>query len=107
MTRRIAPLFFILLGLLSMAAGPAGRAAPVMIDSGMPIFDDNGNFLHAHGGGLIKVGSFYYWFGENRNFNGDDSFFAVSCYRSPNLRDWEFRNHVLRSTSAADCRRKT
>ena len=23
--------------------------------------------MHAHGGGVLKVGSYYYWFGENRN----------------------------------------
>ena len=77
-------------------------AAPVHIDSGHPILDDNGHFVHAHGGGLIKSGDYYYWFGENRNFNGDDSFHAVSCYRSTNLRDWEFRNHVLRSNDDVD-----
>lgn len=78
------------------------EASPITIDSGHPILDDNGNFLHAHGGGVIRVGDYFYWFGENRNFNSDDSFHAVSCYRSTNLRDWEFRNHVLRSSDDPD-----
>jgi hypothetical protein len=75
---------------------------PTTVDSGHPILDDNGLFLHTHGGGLIRVGAYYYWFGENRNYNTDDTFHAVSCYRSTNLRDWEFRNHVLRSSDDPD-----
>ncbi|HKO50192.1 MAG TPA: RICIN domain-containing protein, partial [Polyangiaceae bacterium] len=49
---------------------------------------------------MIKVADYYYWFGENRNPNG--SFYAVSSYRSRDLRNWEFRKDVLRSTSHAE-----
>jgi hypothetical protein len=56
--------------------------------------------VHAHGGGALKVGSYYYWFGENRN--ADDTFKAVSVYRSTDLRTWEFRNNVLTPSSAAE-----
>jgi hypothetical protein len=56
--------------------------------------------VHAHGGGVIKVGSYYYWFGENRN--ADDTFNAVSVYRSTDLQNWEFRNNVLTRSSAAE-----
>lgn len=87
---------------LTLACASRVTAEPVTIDNGTPILDDNGDFVHAHGGGMIKVGAYYYWFGENRNYNGNDTFFAVSCYRSTNLRDWEFRNHVLRATSASE-----
>ena len=40
--------------------------------------------MHAHGGGVIKVGEYYYWFGENRN--ADNTFRYVSAYRSTDLR---------------------
>ena len=56
--------------------------------------------MHAHGGGVLKVGSYYYWFGENRN--ADNTFRAVSVYRSTDLKNWEFRNNVLTQSSAAE-----
>ena len=38
----------------------------------------------------------YYWIGEDRTGRN-----RVSCYRSANLRDWEFRNHILTVDSLA------
>jgi len=70
-------------------------AEPVIFDNGYPLFDTYADVLHAHGGGILKYGEYFYYFGENRNYNGDDTFFAVSCYRSKDLKNWEFRNHVL------------
>lgn len=78
-------------------AGPA-QAAPQTITNGTQFTDTSGNPLHAHGGGVLKVGSYYYWFGENRN--SDNTFRYVSAYRSTDLKNWEFRNHVL--TEATD-----
>src|SRR5262245_11575513 len=75
-------------------------AAPVTVTNGVQFTDASGALLHAHGGGMIKVGSYYYWFGENRN--PDATFRAVSVYRSTDLRTWEFRNNVLTQGSAAE-----
>lgn len=66
--------------------------------NGVQWADTTGDPIQAHGGGVLKVGDDYYWFGENRNPDG--TFFAVSAYRSRDLKQWEFRNHVLRMTSA-------
>ena len=90
---------------LAVAAGPAvlaapAQATPASVTNGTQFTDTNGNGVHAHGGGVIKVGDFYYWFGENRN--ADDTFKAVSVYRSRDLRSWEFRRDVLTSASAAE-----
>ena len=52
--------------------------------------DVNGEPIHAHGGYIISYEGWYYWYGEDRR---DRSY--VSCYRSRNLTDWEFRNHIL------------
>ncbi|MEN3359836.1 MAG: hypothetical protein V7637_3818, partial [Mycobacteriales bacterium] len=82
-----------------VAAGPA-VAAPVAVANGTQFTDTAGNVVHAHGGGVIAVGGFYYWFGENRNPDG--TFKAVSVYRSADLRTWEFRNNVLTQSSAAE-----
>ncbi|HWS36565.1 MAG TPA: beta-xylosidase, partial [Actinoplanes sp.] len=85
--------------LLLVLPAPA-QAAPLTITNGVQFTDTAGAGLHAHGGGVLKVGSYWYWFGENRN--ADDTFRAVSVYRSSDLRNWEFRNDVLTSSSASE-----
>ncbi|WP_328907171.1 RICIN domain-containing protein [Streptomyces sp. NBC_00234] len=95
-----AALFSALAALLLslLAAVGTAHAAPVPIANGTQFTGPDGNPVHAHGGGVIKVGEYYYWFGEDRN--ADNSFRYVSAYRSVDLRTWEFRNHVL--TQAGD-----
>lgn len=76
------------------------EAATVAVSNGTQFKDVSAGIVHAHGGGIIKVGEYYYWFGENRNANG--TFRYVSCYRSTDLKNWEFRNNVLTQSSAAE-----
>lgn len=57
--------------------------------NGVQWADTDGNPIQAHGGGMLRVGQDYYWFGENRNANG--SFYAVSAYRSRDVRRWAAR----------------
>ncbi|MBD3003637.1 MULTISPECIES: RICIN domain-containing protein [unclassified Streptomyces] len=85
------------LGLLAPLAGSA-QAAPVTVANGTQFTTTSGEVVHAHGGGVIKSGGYYYWFGENRN--ADNTFRYVSAYRSTDLKTWEFRRHVL--TQATD-----
>lgn len=75
-------------------------ASTVTIPNATQFKDTAGNFIQAHGGGVIRVGNYYYWFGENRN--DDDTFYAVSCYRSTDLKNWEFRNNVLTQNTASE-----
>ncbi|WP_329363031.1 RICIN domain-containing protein [Streptomyces sp. NBC_01483] len=82
-----------------VTAGPA-QAAAQTITNGTQLSDTSGNVVHAHGGGVIKVGSYYYWFGEDRN--ADNTFRYVDAYRSTDLKNWEFRNHVLTQSSASE-----
>ncbi|MFI9638658.1 RICIN domain-containing protein [Micromonospora sp. NPDC051925] len=82
-----------------LTATPA-QAAPVTLPNGTQFTDAAGAGVHAHGGGMIKVGGYYYWFGENRN--DDSTFRYVSVYRSTDLRTWEFRNNVLTQASAGE-----
>lgn len=82
-----------------LAALPA-RAAAQTIVNGTQFKDTSGAAVHAHGGGVIKVGGYYYWFGEDRN--ADNTFEYVDAYRSTDLKSWEFRNHVLTRASAAE-----
>ncbi|WP_306324447.1 RICIN domain-containing protein [Streptomyces venezuelae] len=81
-----------------LGAMGTAHAASVTVDNATQFTDPAGNPVHAHGGGVVKVGSYYYWFGEDRN--ADNSFRYVSAYRSTDLKTWEFRNHVL--SQAAD-----
>ena len=85
--------------LMSAPAAPALDAA-VTVTNGGQFTTTNGSPVHAHGGGIIKVGSWYYWFGEHRT--EDNRFRYVDCYRSQDLKNWEFRNHVLTQSSAAE-----
>ena len=58
--------------------------------------DSLGRPVHAHGGQILPHQGVYYWIGEDRTGRN-----RVSCYRSVNLRDWEFRNHILTVDSLA------
>ena len=58
--------------------------------------DSLGRPVHAHGGQILLRQGMYYWIGEDRTGRN-----RASCYRSANLRDWEFRNHILTVDSLA------
>jgi len=72
-------------------------AAAVNVVNAIQFRDSSGNLVNAHGGGMIKVGSFYYWFGENR-----DGTNLVSAYRSTDLKSWTLRAHVLRKNMGGE-----
>lgn len=75
-------------------------STPVTITNGTQFKDTSGNIIHAHGGGLIKYGSHYYWYGEYRD--SSNYFLGVRCYRSTDLKNWEYRGEVLAPNSAAE-----
>ncbi|PPS77183.1 MULTISPECIES: RICIN domain-containing protein [Streptomyces] len=101
MRRACTTLLALCLGLFGAlaTAGPA-QAAPQTITNGTQFTDTSGGPVHAHGGGVLKIGSYYYWFGEHRN--ADNTFRYVDAYRSSDLKNWEFRNHVLTEASAPE-----
>ena len=54
--------------------------------------DTNGNRIHAHGGSVMYLDGFYYWYGENKEFTQPDNdiwHWGVRCYRSSDLYNWE------------------
>ena len=57
--------------------------------------DEDGNHIQAHGGGILKVGKVWYWYGEQRSRGLDSSRRFVSCYRSPDLLHWKFMENAL------------
>ncbi|GIH25342.1 beta-xylosidase [Acrocarpospora phusangensis] len=97
--RRAAAAALLVAGAVVAQPAPA-QAAPVTITNGTQFRDTAGNVVHAHGGGMLKSGAYHYWFGENRN--ADNTFRAVSVYRSTDLLNWEFRRDVLTRTSNAE-----
>ena len=58
--------------------------------------DDRGQHIQAHGGGILKLGDKYYWFGEDRTRGLDPAKRYLSCYCSTNLAQWQFRRQVVR-----------
>ena len=68
--------------------------------NGTPWLDTDGNSIQAHGGHIIQHNGFWYWYGENRT---DDNY--VSCYRSTDLMNWEFRNNILTKNSGTEITR--
>ena len=55
--------------------------------------------LHAHGGGMLKYGGYYYWYGEWRNQNSTIN--RVPVYRSTDLKNWEYRGAALSSSEVS------
>lgn len=51
-----------------------------VIVSGATWTDTSGNVIQAHGAGIFKVGSTFYWVGEDKSHNSA-LFKAVSCYK--------------------------
>jgi hypothetical protein len=84
---------------LSLSVLPA-HAAPVTITPAGAFKDTSGRYIQAHGGGITKVGSTYYWFGEDKTNGG--SFQNVPCYSSTDLATWKFVNNVLKRQSSGD-----
>ncbi len=58
--------------------------------NGQIVTDTDGNIMHCHGAGILEHDGWYYLFGEDRRDRR-----RVSCYRSKDLVNWEFRNICL------------
>ena len=88
---------------MSLVPGIA-QAADVAITPGTTWRDTSGNPIQAHGGGIIKVGSTYYWFGEDKvgHVKGNTPFRNVPCYSSTDLARWKFEANVLTRQSSGD-----
>ncbi|QGQ96069.1 beta-xylosidase [Paenibacillus psychroresistens] len=68
--------------------------------------DTAGNNIYSQGGGILKVGSTYYWYGVKYNGavtyannptskNSDTSFNAITLYSSTDLAHWTFVGNVI------------
>jgi hypothetical protein len=76
------------------------------IEPGTVWKDENGRMIQAHGGGILKQGMYWYWFGEDRTQGLDQNKRYVSCYRSKDLTHWESKGQVLELTEPEEYRRQ-
>jgi len=60
--------------------------------------DNRGRHIQAHGGGILKLGDTFYWFGEDRSEDNARRMRYVACYSSKDLAHWTFRNQVVKIT---------
>lgn len=98
-----------LLAFATIASSSLSNAAVIV--PGATWTDTSGNVIQAHGGGILKVGSAWYWHGEDKTHNSG-LFRAVSCYsvrfspvfwqkldftslKSPDLMTWTRQNDAL------------
>ncbi|MDP9035242.1 MAG: hypothetical protein M3O50_10570, partial [Myxococcota bacterium] len=76
------------------------QAAPVdagpirSIQSGVTWLDDKGNPVNAHGGGVVREGDRFYFYGESFS-GGTNTFKAFAMYSSPDLMNWTFERNIL------------
>ena len=50
--------------------------------------DDSGHHINAHGGGILKHGDTYYWYGEHKSDRTSNALVGVTCYTSTDLTHW-------------------
>lgn len=84
----------LLIYLLSIAA--LLNAQPLTaISPASPWPDKDGHHIQAHGGGIIRSGKTWYWYGEERRQGLDSNKRYVSCYASDDLLHWKFLGDPL------------
>ena len=66
----------------------ASQPAQTDIRSGELWLDDSGRHINAHGGGIMKYGDTYYWFGEHKADTTSSAMIGVMCYASEDLVNW-------------------
>lgn len=81
------PQFLLLLVLMSAAL--PGRQKNSSFRPGELWYDDKGELINAHGGGLLYTNSKYYWFGEKRGKRASE---GVNVYSSKDLYNWKLES---------------
>ncbi|GHG41616.1 MULTISPECIES: family 43 glycosylhydrolase [Amycolatopsis] len=90
------------------AATPAPQvAAAATIQNDVFWKDTAGNPIYSQGGGVLKVGDTYYWYGAKYNGavtyynnpsagkNGNTSLSAITIYSSTDLANWKFEGNAM------------
>jgi hypothetical protein len=100
-TSRACTFSLVVAGSLLASAALAAETPQTSIQPGEIWIDNRGQHIQAHGGGILKRGDTYYWFGEDRGAEtgrrspGGAANRAVACYSSKDLMNWTFRRQVV------------
>jgi hypothetical protein len=91
------------LGLVGFLQAPA-QAATSQFTPGQRWTDTSGATLQMHGLGIVKVGSTWYGFGEDKagESSGNASFQDIPCYTSTDLSHWTRQGQALSRQSSGD-----
>jgi len=103
----------VVLAICSLGLSSASYASPQQIRPGVLWYDTDANIISAHGGGIIKLGDTYYWFGEYKDSDPNNlmnagmghvthQFVAIPCYSSTDFVNWTFENNVLTQQPSGD-----
>lgn len=110
--RAVAAMALPLAVTLASAGGAAATAAPrvqatATIQNDVFWKDTAGNPIYSQGGGVLKVGSTYYWYGvkyggavsyynnPGAGKNSNTSFNAITIYSSTDLANWKFEGNAM------------
>lgn len=72
------------------------------------IKDDLGNLIQAHGGSILKIGSTYYWYGENKEgiygvYHKNKKYkpwhHGIKLYSSKDLYNWKYEGYVMKESN--------
>jgi hypothetical protein len=84
---------------LGLVSGTIALAPAAQITPGVPWYDTDSNLIQAHAGCVLRVGSTWYWYGEDtRSTTGGCEFACfggIRCYSSTDLQDWHSEGVVL------------
>ena len=94
----------------SSTGGASSAGSGVLIHNDVFWKDTSGTPIYSQGGGVLKVGNTYYWYGVKYNgavtyaanpssLNSDTAFVAVTIYSSTDLAIWKFENNALTAAS--------
>ena len=64
--------------------------------------DNRGIHINAHGGGILKRGKTFYWFGEHKADTTSAAMVGVTCYSSTDLANWTYRDVALSVSNEKD-----
>ena len=90
-------------GLAGLAQAPA-QAASSQFTPGQAWTDTSGTTLQMHGLGIVKAGSTWYGYGEDKTGeNSSDAYFQdIPCYSSTDLSHWTLQGQALSKQGSGD-----
>ena len=86
--KHVMPMAVLFLAAVCLPVFPADETTLPAIRSGELWPDDAGFHINAHGGGILKYGDTFYWYGEHKADHTSSALVGVTCYSSKDLLHW-------------------